>query len=248
VANPQSENGHVDIAHEIIEALAKQVMSPDEWRILMVILRKTYGWHKKIDSISHSQFSDNTGISRNHIPRVLNKLVGRNIIYRVSPNQGVGVPQSGGTSPATYGFQKDFDRWGGCPPIRGMSPDQDKGVPQSGDGVFSLNEDKIGNFNRISKKQGVSPKQGHTKDNTIKENIQKKKATSLSDEEWYSSLKTNPAYQNIDIDRELAKMDAWLSTKPQKKKTKRFIVNWLNRVEKPFNQPPTDPYKGVERL
>jgi hypothetical protein len=65
----------------------------------------------------------------------------------------------------------------------------------------------------------------------------KPKPTYLVDKDYIDSLKTNTAYQGIDIDRELAKMDAWLST-PRgrgKKKTRGFIVNWLNRIDKPMD-------------
>ena len=58
-------------------------------------------------------------------------------------------------------------------------------------------------------------------------------------------LKENPAYQAINIDRELAKMDAWLSTPAGRgrKKTRRFIVNWLNRIDVPVGQgPKTAPF------
>lgn len=54
----------------------------------------------------------------------------------------------------------------------------------------------------------------------------------LPDADFLASLKANPAYQGIDLDRELGKMDAWLST-PQgqrRTKTRRFIVGWLNRA------------------
>lgn len=57
----------------------------------------------------------------------------------------------------------------------------------------------------------------------------------LSDEEFLAGLKTNPAYAHLNLDHELGKMDAWLSTKPGKQKTRRFIVNWLNRIEKPLS-------------
>jgi hypothetical protein len=57
----------------------------------------------------------------------------------------------------------------------------------------------------------------------------------LSIEDFLKSLKTNPAYTGIDIDRELAKMDAWLITNPGRKKTQRFIVNWLNKIDKPIS-------------
>jgi hypothetical protein len=57
----------------------------------------------------------------------------------------------------------------------------------------------------------------------------------LTNEDFVLSLKTNPAYQHINIDTELAKMDAWLSTRPGRQKTRRFIVNWLNKIDKPIS-------------
>ena len=82
MANPQRENGHIDVANEIAEALAKTQLSGYESRILWVILRKTYGWHKKIDSISITQFEKATGLKRRHIQRTLKKLLNRNIITK----------------------------------------------------------------------------------------------------------------------------------------------------------------------
>jgi uncharacterized protein YdaU (DUF1376 family) len=58
----------------------------------------------------------------------------------------------------------------------------------------------------------------------------------LSDEEWLESLKPN--YPHIDIEQESRKMDAWLSTRRGKQKTRRFVVNWLNRIDAPM-QPAT---------
>jgi len=83
------------IANKILEQLARQVLSPDEWRVLMIIFRKTYGWGKTHDSISHGQFSVMTGIPRKHVPRVINRLLSRNLIGRVSPVQRTGVLQAG---------------------------------------------------------------------------------------------------------------------------------------------------------
>ena len=59
------------------------------------------------------------------------------------------------------------------------------------------------------------------------------KLASAKSEDWISELKKLPAYEGIDIDRELSKMDAWLMT-PRgkgKKKTKGFVVNWLNKID-----------------
>ena len=52
--------------------------------------------------------------------------------------------------------------------------------------------------------------------------------------DFISSLKTNPAYKGIDLETEFGKMDAWLLAHPGRQKTKRFIVNWLNKIDKPI--------------
>jgi hypothetical protein len=60
-----------------------------------------------------------------------------------------------------------------------------------------------------------------------------KRQSSLSDDDFVSSLKANPAYAGINIEQEIGKMQAWLLTKPGRKLTRPFMVNWLNRAEKP---------------
>lgn len=67
------------------------------------------------------------------------------------------------------------------------------------------------------------------------------------DAEFLAGLRVNPAYKGIDLDRELARMDAWL-TIPKNRgrvKSRGFIVNWLNKVdaavETPADQPRMNP-------
>jgi hypothetical protein len=74
----------------------------------------------------------------------------------------------------------------------------------------------------------------------------KQPSRQLTDDEWLQGqVRANPAYTHLNIDQELGKMDAWLSTRPQKKKTRRFIINWLNRAEKPVNGLQADPMKAM---
>lgn len=61
--------------------------------------------------------------------------------------------------------------------------------------------------------------------------VAKKRNGQLSDEDFLKSLKTNPAYAGADIDQELLKMDAWILARPGRTKTRRFVVNWLNRKD-----------------
>lgn len=44
MANPQAENGHIDIANEIADKFCSYRLSGQEWQIIWVVLRKTWGW------------------------------------------------------------------------------------------------------------------------------------------------------------------------------------------------------------
>lgn len=107
MASPQTENGYLKIANELFEELPRIKLSSYEIRILLVLLRKTYGWGKIWDKISLSQFSEATGINRNHISRTLNKLVKYNIIKKRS----LIMRQSGKPYSVEYCIQKDYDAW-----------------------------------------------------------------------------------------------------------------------------------------
>lgn len=100
MANPQKENGHLDIANEIAEVMARTHLTPTEHQILWVIFRKTYGWNKKNDEISLGQFVESTGISKPNICRALSKLITSKIIIRIDNKK---YP--------TYCFQKDYHKW-----------------------------------------------------------------------------------------------------------------------------------------
>lgn len=97
----QVENGNYTRIHnEILEILAKVRLSPLEFALLMVIFRKTYGYQKKNDVISISQFCEITGASRTGVIEALNNLVRLKIIYREPIGQMY-----------YYGFNKYYDQW-----------------------------------------------------------------------------------------------------------------------------------------
>lgn len=100
MAAPQVEDGHIDIANEIGEALARTHLSGYESRVLWVIWRKTYGWHKKSDAISITQFQKATGLDRRNISKTLQRLSYRNIIVK-NDNGFI----------SKWAFQKDYGNW-----------------------------------------------------------------------------------------------------------------------------------------
>jgi len=96
MANPQLENGYTQIANEILDALAKVKMSSYQQRVMISIIRKTYGYHKKIDRIAISQLVEMTGIHKAHISRTIKELIQRNIVTRTGNK---------------IGFNKDYTGW-----------------------------------------------------------------------------------------------------------------------------------------
>lgn len=55
----------------------------------------------------------------------------------------------------------------------------------------------------------------------------KRKTSAPPDDEFIEKLKQ--IHGNIDVDKQLRKMDAWLLANPDREKSRAFITNWLNR-------------------
>lgn len=102
MANPQKERGYVAIANEIMEALCKTRISGEARQILDTILRKTYGFNKKKDEISISQFCRSTNLKKPTVVRAINKLMRMNLII---------VIKNGNRSTNIYSINKDYDAW-----------------------------------------------------------------------------------------------------------------------------------------
>ena len=80
MVNPQAENGHTDIAHEVLEHLYSAGLTAVQWDVLMCILRQSWGWKQKTVEISIRELSKDTGRHRNNISRALSQLSERNLI------------------------------------------------------------------------------------------------------------------------------------------------------------------------
>lgn len=103
MANPQKENGYVAIATEIMEALSRTRIPGEVRQIVDTTIRKTYGFNKKHDAISLSQFCISTGMRKCDVCRAINKAVSMNIVKIISKKaNGIGN---------IYSINKDFDTW-----------------------------------------------------------------------------------------------------------------------------------------
>lgn len=216
MASPQIENGHINIANTIIDKFCSYRLSGQEWQVLWVVIRKTWGWlenpksksglKKKMDKIALSQFAELTGIDRRKCHALLTKLVNKKLLVKT-------VTQKGDKTTIRYGFQKDFDMWE-------VSPKKVT-VTQLGDRVSPKKASKL------------SPKKAHTKEK--KETIQK--ITPINFEE-YVAANANPNVEKS-FSTELCKfvgdfIDYVIKEKGNKapKKTKRLINTSLDTVDK----------------
>ena len=146
MASPQKENGFVPIANEIMTAFGRIRIAGEARQMLDVILRKTYGYHKKQDQISTSQFMQLTGLPNFTIHKCRKKLLDMNLIT---------VTKKGNSQILTYSFQKDYEKW--------------KVLPKK------VTVTKKGNYCNQKRSQTVAQKAIHKryKDNKIKKTTSK---------------------------------------------------------------------------
>ena len=96
----QIENGgFTQIHNAILNKLATTDLNGSEFRCLMFLFRKTYGYKKTEDKISFEQWSEGTGLARRSCIRTIQALIEKNIITA----SGVSVGRS---HVNTYGFNK----------------------------------------------------------------------------------------------------------------------------------------------
>lgn len=216
MANPQKENGHVDIANEIIEALAKIRISGEEMQCLWVILRKTYGWHKKEDSISLSQFMELTDMRKPNICRSLKKLLSKLIISVIKSDNGI----------TTYRFNKNYDLWGPLSKMITLSKVITPVIKSDNKSLSILRHTK----------------ENYTKETITKERYGEFKNVLLSEEE-YKKLTQN--FGEIKAKAMIENISAYLASKGDKYKSHyATMLNWERKNPLATNQ--DDPYSNLE--
>jgi phage replication O-like protein O len=177
--NPQREDGHVDIANEITEALARTQFSGYESRILWALFRETWGYalrdkegkfirdektgwilKKTTAIISSHKWCELTNLTKSHVSDTLKRLQLRRIVTRIG-------------NKSEWGFQKLYNRW--LPPIKKiMFPKMGIAnlLPNSGTPVPEIGNDltEIGNKNMT---KGLEDKHLPDTKKVLKENIKR---------------------------------------------------------------------------
>ena len=96
MANPQKENGYVPIANIIMDVLVLADFTAGEYKFLLLLLRKTWGWNKKEDWIALSQLETQTGFSHKYVSTLKQKLLSKKVITQKDNK---------------LSFNKNYDDW-----------------------------------------------------------------------------------------------------------------------------------------
>ena len=231
MAKPQIENGHVDIANELADAFAKCYFNAGESRVLWSILRKTYGWHKKFDRISYTQFESLTGMGRQHIANAINSLIRRRIITRIGNNYKL-----------EYGLNKNYDEWESLPiartnKVRHLLPIEGTTTRKTALPIEGTNEQSLpiegmkslpieGNTKAIKKKTNPPPYKGN-----------------ITFEEYVEKLRLK--FPSLDMEYQLEKfLQYWSEGTRKLQRPKTAFANWCEIAEKRGKEAQHGTYRG----
>lgn len=146
MASPQKEFGYTPISNELMEALASFRIPGECRQVFDLIVRKTYGFNKKADFISISQFVDFCGIKKGNVCRALNGLLDHKLVIKTDNK---------------YSIQKDYTVW--LPFGKGVYKPVDKHIL----GVIKSDNRVIVSDNKSLSKASTTKdnKRQYTKDN-----------------------------------------------------------------------------------
>lgn len=87
----------------ILEAICKTEFTGRELRVVLFIIRSTYGWNKKKFPLSKSYIAEGTGIHRRHVSSIIKNLVDRHIIIEYGTDKKSRCKM--------YGLNKKYSQW-----------------------------------------------------------------------------------------------------------------------------------------
>ncbi|POW55600.1 Replication protein O [Candidatus Pantoea alvi] len=83
------EDGYTRIANELLEAVMLAGMTQHQLLVFMAVMRKTYGFNKKVDWVSNEQLSQLTGMLPHKCSAAKSALVKRNILTQEGRLTGI---------------------------------------------------------------------------------------------------------------------------------------------------------------
>lgn len=80
MASPQKENGYTSIANELLEQLYRRRFSASQLKILLLVIRFTYGFNRKTAALSNSFIAAGTGMHEITVSKEVGTLLRDNVL------------------------------------------------------------------------------------------------------------------------------------------------------------------------
>lgn len=103
MASPQKENGFTPIANELLEAIFSAKLNSTQLKIVLLILRYTYGFSRKEHKFSLNFIARGIGVSRRYVSNELKTLIAANLITIVREHTD--------TEARVLSLNKNYDTW-----------------------------------------------------------------------------------------------------------------------------------------
>jgi phage replication O-like protein O len=88
---PQLEDGYTKIADEFLEWLCRCPLLKDSTRIILAIIRLTWGFNEKKAKIRNNKISEITSIDRHRVSRKLKELKDKNVVQNDNKTGKIGI-------------------------------------------------------------------------------------------------------------------------------------------------------------
>lgn len=251
------DNGFTRLANELLEAAIYHDLSKRQYKIFFAIVRKTYGFQKKADRISGSQFSELTNMPRARCSVTVVELEAMKIIKRESGCYGL------------IEINKNVSEWLTLQPtekpkkavIKKTKVDTEtvssrtETVPPSRTETVSTVDTKTvspGSTETVHTKERFKD---NSKDISNCSKLRSEPAEKTKPVAWIYTNKKNVMYEidqeqvnewselfpAVDVIQQLRGMFAWSKANPTRRKTSngmaRFIVSWLSKEQNNPSQP-----------
>ena len=83
------DDGYTRIANELLEAVMAADLTARQLKVALAVIRKTYGFGKKMDRITNTQIAQMTGIHHTHVCKAKNDMIAMHIV--VSSGNQIGI-------------------------------------------------------------------------------------------------------------------------------------------------------------
>ena len=103
MASPQKENGYTSIANELLEQIYRRRFSASQLKILLLVIRFTYGFNRRTATLSNTFIAAGTGMHEITVSKEVGTLLRDNVLKLYK--------KPSFHSSRIIGINKDYDSW-----------------------------------------------------------------------------------------------------------------------------------------